>query len=338
MEYITSTAMTQNTPDKVNEQDENGLTLLIAAARHGHIVAVRQLLKLNASKNSIDGSGQTALIAAIRSGHDKIALELITSPMDIDGLNVVDNYGATALIAAASQLGSKRGQREQVVDALLSKYEDGLITATVDQDGYNALHHAANNGHFDIVMKLITKGHMDPNVRVKITHHTPLILAAMNGHTSTMRVLLQNDKPKVDVEKTDKLGLNALHYSARISNADGVKILVTLGGANVNVATKRDAETPLYAATTSNCLECVSFLLANQANPNSQLRKSSLTPLMSAVTNGHVKLVELLVSKGADMNVRNKDGLTALEMVSFGNAIKLSQETRQEIKGKLTSI
>lgn len=317
MDYIAFLKNSNSASTRINEPDENGLTLLIAAARHGHIVAVRHLVKLNALMNSVDGSGQTALIAAIRNGHHKIALELIAI-MDTEGINIIDNDGMTALICASA------GGAKLEVDALLSKFE-GIATNVFDQDGFNAMHHAANNGHAEIVHRLLIKG-FDPNMRVKVTHVTPLILAAMNGHTATMKTLLSQSISPIDIEMTDKLGLNALHYSARLANAEGVKLLASKG-ANVNAASKRDGETPIHAATVSNCIECVSILLQHKANTNCQLRKSGVTPLMSAVANSHVNLIQLLISAGSDKTLKNKDSFTALDIAKS----KALPEVRDEI-------
>jgi ankyrin repeat protein len=60
--------------------DENGITPLMEAARHGHLEAVQLLLRLGVSTGKRDHSGHTALDLAARAGHDAVANLLHNAP------------------------------------------------------------------------------------------------------------------------------------------------------------------------------------------------------------------------------------------------------------------
>jgi ankyrin repeat protein len=57
------------------------------------------------------------------------------------------------------------------------------------------------------------------------------------------------------------------------------------------------------------------LLINNGANINARNR-SGMTPLHAAALMGQYKAVELLVNKGADVNAKNNEGITPLQIAS----------------------
>ncbi|MEC4734969.1 MAG: ankyrin repeat domain-containing protein [Wolbachia endosymbiont of Halictus tumulorum] len=106
---------------------------------------------------------------------------------------------------------------------------------------------------------------------------TLLIIAAQNGYTKTVGVLLG-------------------------------------AGADVN-AKGRDECTALHLAASYGCKEIVEVLIRAEADVN--LRdKSGCTALHLATGYGHKEIVEVLIGAGADVNVRDKSGYTALHFAA----------------------
>ena len=62
---------------------------------------------------------------------------------------------------------------------------------------------------------------------------TALILAAQNGHTNVVRILVNDGGAHVNVQ--DGTGMSALHWAAQNGHTNVVHILVNDGGAHVNV-------------------------------------------------------------------------------------------------------
>ena len=88
----------------VNVANVNGQTPLMAAARNGHIGAVRLLLEAGADVNAANAKGQTALMGAAQSGH----IEAVRLLLDADA-------------STAGALPPARGKNRVAIAALLEQ-------------------------------------------------------------------------------------------------------------------------------------------------------------------------------------------------------------------------
>ena len=75
-----------------------------------------------------------------------------------------------------------------------------------------------------------------------------------------------------------------------------------------------------YTASNSQPESCKD-LLAHGASPNTQDSDYGWTPLLYAADKGNMEIATMLVEKGADVNVKAKDGLTALQEAPKRNRI-----------------
>jgi ankyrin repeat protein len=71
--------------------------------------------------------------------------------------------------------------------------------------------------------------------------------------------------------------------------------------------------TPLHYACAKGHLEVAQYLLMNGAIVDS-LSPGNTTPLMMAVQSGNETLIKLLLDQGADLQIRNTAGLTAIDI------------------------
>ena len=146
-----------------NEIDGAGGTALIAAAREGHVDAMRMLIKRGADVNRRDDrfARWTPLVHAIHKGQDAAARLLLDSGAEVDAAM---HGGATPLIFAAAY-----GQTA-IVEDLLSRGADPHHQTV---DGVTALSNAAGGGPvFDITDgPRIGSCHLD-TVRA-LLHHSP---------------------------------------------------------------------------------------------------------------------------------------------------------------------
>jgi len=128
---------------------ENGWTILMYAARHGHIQLVKFLLENEHEDKaiSVDGEGTTVLMIAAQYDQDEIFYTYAEHyPPSIHATN---RSGCTALLFAA-----KVGN-EDLIYFLLNW---GADIDHVDDDGNTALHYAAGWGHTKSVTILIDRG------------------------------------------------------------------------------------------------------------------------------------------------------------------------------------
>jgi ankyrin repeat protein len=146
------------------------------------------------------------------------------------------------------------------------------------------------------------------NISFKDTYgYTPLHWAAYGGQLSTARLLIDRhaDVNAVDLKMETPLMLAAAAYP------EVVHLLVEKG-ANVN-AFDGSHWTALEYAVKKNQRETVTFLLAHGAHANTQDSDYGWTPLLYAADYGYLEIGRELVDSGADVNVKAKDGLTALQ-------------------------
>jgi ankyrin repeat protein len=152
-----------------------------------------------------------------------------------------------------------------------------------------SLFEAAEKGNVEQVKRLIANG---ANVNVTADAHpvkwTPLIAAASGGHAQVVKVLLANG---AEVNATDSYGFTPLYYALWTDGNDSEEIVKALiaGGADVNKRSPSD---------------------------------KSYSPLMFAIWihEGREGNVKALLDAGADVGVKDDNGLTPLYWAAFSSS------------------
>ncbi|XP_066942511.1 ankyrin repeat and SAM domain-containing protein 1A-like isoform X18 [Macrobrachium rosenbergii] len=235
-----------------------------------------------------------------------------------------------------------------------------------DASGYTALHHAALNGHKDVVSLLLAH-EASTNVQ-DFKGSTPLHLAAWAGHVEVVRALLQQGPSIPNVNHQNKGGETALHCAAQYGHTEAAQLLVARGGdptiPNQQAETAMDLaaqygrlntvellvrahpdllrpytaaaasaavfpHTPLHRASRNGHREVVKFLLAHGHHVN--VRTGQGAPLHEAALCGKVDVVRVLLEAGADTEVRDDNGRTVLDTISLINT-PVTQEITNLIK------
>jgi len=169
------------------------------------------------------------------------------------------------------------------------------------------------------VKSLLSKG-INPNT-VDPNGNPMLVLAIKDNSTNVIDLLLKD--PKTDVDLSNKNGETPLMIASIQGNLPLVKTLVLSNKAMVD----HIGWTPLHYACTNGHLEVAQFLLANGAAVDS-LSLNNTTPLMMAVQSGNEQLVKLLLDKGADLQLRNAVGLSAIDIADIYNKPWISEGLR----------
>lgn len=104
---------------------------------------------------------------------------------------------------------------------------------------------------------------------------------------------------------------NPIHEAVKNNNLADAKKLISQG---VSINSKDEyGRTALYWATQEGYFSLAKLLIANNADINFiSTNDDSWTPLIVSSYRGHTKMVGLLVSHGANIEVKDKDGYTAL--------------------------
>ena len=158
------------------------------------------------------------------------------------------------------------------------------------------------------VKSLLKKG-VNPNT-VDANGNPMLILAIREKSSNVIDVLLGDQS--IDVDLSDKNGETPLMMASIDGNLPLVKTLVISHKAQLD----HIGWTPLHYACAKGHLEVAQFLIANGAIVDSMCLGNT-TPLMMSVQSGNEQLVKLLLDKGADLQLRNSQGLTAIDIADI---------------------
>ena len=214
--------------------------------------------------------------------------------------------------------------------------ENYNLSATVEEKEHDKmqLSRCTLEGNVEEVGQLLSKGVnpncgcYNPNVLVRIgcgcrQETPPLCLAAMNGHTDMVKILLESGG---DPNTVDPYGQTPLHLAVRKRSTEVAKIL-TNTQTDLNAPDKW-GDSPLYWAARSNHLEMVKLLL--DAGAKRIQNDRGRTPLHWAAFWGNTDLVKLLLKEGADPNAANILQDTPLSMAQeegHEDVVKLLRNT-----------
>uniref|UniRef100_A0A2M4AI33 Protein fem-1 homolog B n=1 Tax=Anopheles triannulatus TaxID=58253 RepID=A0A2M4AI33_9DIPT len=145
--------------------------------------------------------------------------------------------------------------------------------------------------------------------------HTPLIVAALNGHHMVVKILLTIAQPNLEKEGCVKLhgelteGVTALWVAAGMGRLNIVKLLIQ-HGAEVDHATRKGS-TPLRAACFDGRLDLIQYLIEHKANVCA-VNAYNNTCLMIAAYKNFPEVLQYLLENGARVNEQAHCGASAL--------------------------
>jgi len=131
-----------------------------------------------------------------------------------------------------------------------------------------------------------------------------VLIAAHKGHAEILKALIAAG---ADVN-ADNNGRTALVAATQHNHPECVRVLIA-SGANLDAIGY--GNTALMLAAELGHQECLDLLIAGNANPDRQNSKG-WTATMFAVYHGKGGALTSLIDKGADLNLRAKNGLSAL--------------------------
>ncbi|XP_029833678.2 ankyrin repeat and sterile alpha motif domain-containing protein 1B [Ixodes scapularis] len=198
-----------------NAHDQSGYTSLHHSALNGHPEIVALLLDHEASANVVDGQGSTPLHLAAWTGNTDVVRLLLERGPSLANANHSNQEQETALHFAAQY-----GHADAVALLLSHGAEPGLRNVR----GESPLDLAAQYGRLESV-SLLAGAQAHSLQRLATPHHSPLHLAARNGHRQVVRLLLDRGFP-VNC-RTD--GGTALHEAATFGKLDVVRLLLDYG-------------------------------------------------------------------------------------------------------------
>ena len=135
-----------------------------------------------------------------------------------------------------------------------------------------------------------------------------LIQSAYDGELAKVQGLV---KKGATIEATGPKNRTALLWAAANGHAPVVEFLHG-AGADIN-AKDSGGQTPLMFAVKGSHVETVKYLLENGADIDARSTKRGFTALITAAAVGNESVVRLLLEHGADKNIAERTGDTALD-------------------------
>ncbi|KAI5086241.1 transient receptor potential cation channel, subfamily N, member 1, partial [Silurus meridionalis] len=186
----------------------------------------------------------------------------------------------------------------------------------LDKTGRSALLLAAEQGHTTVV-KLLLDNHARVDVFDK-EGKSPLHLAAEQGHKDIADFLLSK---KAVVNAKTKLGLTPLHLSAQTGSSPLDKLLTesnTDQAHHLIHALTLSKQTPLHLAAISGRLDCLCVCVFSQHGQ---------TPLYLAAENDHSDVVKLFLKQSSKLStLLNKEGAKCINIAAAKGNVAVIRE------------
>ncbi len=316
--------------EDVNARPPGSNTALMWAAFKRNEECIKALIAANADVNAKNKYDETALMAVATWGNADCVKALIAAHADV---NAKMKFGITALERAVC---GKKSWSNGVtsygvptttdsveiaagagnVDCVKALIDAGAKANTKDDGNYTALMWAANRGQSDCVKALIDAG---ADVNAKMKYGLTVLEMAVCGTTrcdwnyagSSESEIIPAGAGNVDcitalivahvnVNEKDNGGCTALMIAATAGKADCVKALVA-AGADVNANDN-------YGDT------AIEYAVYGERGWGYRFGKSTMT---FSASGGIMDSIKALIAAGADVNAKDKQGVTALMSAAF---------------------
>ncbi|MGW4401774.1 ankyrin repeat domain-containing protein [Amycolatopsis nivea] len=262
-----------------------GATALHKACQGGSLDVVRSLVEAGAFVDAVaPTTGHTPLMDALWFKFPEVAKYLLDAGA---GLNLSTHYGFSLKEHFAYELNVNTVGKDRLL--LAEKYLNERIASDEERTASHRLMTAVTAGDVDTVRELLANGaevdEVFPMVGGFNDGHTPLLVAARDGHTEIARLLLD-------------------------------------AGADVNATEPTFGAVPLHKAVYNGHVELTRTIAGwPGVNLDFQGATNGYTPLHDALWHGYEECARAVVDAGARLDLVGHDGKTPLDLAAevFGD-------------------
>ncbi|RWR72476.1 ankyrin repeat-containing protein ITN1-like protein [Cinnamomum micranthum f. kanehirae] len=296
-------------------------TALHIASQRGHVDLAREIIMLRPDMMwAVNSNNDSPMHKACIHGHKKMVKLLLAhggfsyyGALGSFGAFAVDFENRTSFFVACAN-----GHLDVV--KLLLKRADSRMFHVLDRAKRSALFMACSHGHSNVVKLLLAKTTL---VKYERDGESTLIhIAALKGHAKVVGEVLKVH-PEF-AEKLDLTGLSPLHIAAMEGQISVIDVMLSMNIRLANMLTG-GRKTILHLSVKTKQLDVVKYLkkkikmdnLVNQADSygNTILHLATLEKLPHMVN-------YLIRNTKVNVNARNRDGFTALDLAATHHGIK----------------
>uniref|UniRef100_UPI00358ED4B9 transient receptor potential cation channel subfamily A member 1 n=1 Tax=Myxine glutinosa TaxID=7769 RepID=UPI00358ED4B9 len=285
-------------------RDSEHQTPLHKAAMFDHSDIVEYLLNEGAEIDSVDSDLRTPFLIATSRGSWKSANVLLKRGANI---HLFDSKGRNFLHFAVSFTGGL----EQFDTEVMQREDVRKLLNSTDHDGCTPLHCASKQDLPETLTSLLL---LQASMEIKTnSNKSPLHFAAEYGRWNTCLRLLQGLEGMRLINEADGDGMTPMHLAALNGHTRVVQLLLGKGSLLLRDYNWR---TSLHCAAIGGYTQTMSILLKTHANLLDKAEVDGNTALHLAAMEGHVRAVQLLMDKGCKF-ILNRDGCSFLHVAIF---------------------
>lgn len=173
---------------------------------------------------------------------------------------------------------------------------------------------AIQEGKSDLAVKLIEDGNGNIS-EVTPDGQTPLILAAINGQTKVLKLIIAKDKSSINVK--DKSNRTALQQAIRYTHVEAALALIE-AGSDPNIA-NMDGKTPLIYAAERNLAKLIKPLIEHGAQVN-YINAAGQSAITYGISSCNAEIVQTLLDNGANLYITDTFNHSTAEMAMISSA------------------
>ena len=283
-------------------------TLLHIASYYGDVDVITQLLVMGVDINILDERFATPLHKARSCEVVKL---LIKYGGDISLTDVEKNTALHCLLG-------KRVGNDIDCEAIAVLVSKGIGMLQRNAQGFTSIHCAAIIGKVDAIKTLLR---LDSGETLKMTLNSDIdapsssvvYLAIENGHLSCARWLLENGF-RLKKHEGGELVHKILMGKINTINGTSTFELLFENGASVNTLYSEGNSCLHLASTSIDMIASLQQFIEHNCDVNQQ-NNNNWTPLFFATSSNNYQAAALLLKHGADITLRDTNGLTAFDYI-----------------------
>lgn len=263
---------------------------------------------------------------------------------DGEGMEVVKSVNSSDNISANTKKNIQiffRAVYDNNTAVMENLLKDGFDINTMNENGENAVNVAIAAGSFNVLKYLIEKG-----ANLNSTSDTgipPLSQAIIEYNKQAIDMLLASKKIDMYYVWGDMWTGSPLYIACSKANIYALEKMVE-NGADLNYDFSKYNAVPLLHYTINykqyirneDYKELIAFLILNKIDINKK-NSDGQTPLMTALKNGDIDTFNALIAGGADVTLKDNNGLTALNYAEhLKGAALLPKEEYEKILNVLS--